>query len=295
MQEAKSYTAYAMDMPITIAIRGEVDQKDIDHAFALFKENDAYFSRFNDMSMLTYINTHPDTWIDVSGACITILSLAQTAFEKNHGLFDIRIGAFLEAYGYTQQMKFHEPSETAIEEIRMNHEHKGFSLSNTQVKIDTGIVLEPAALVKTYTIQQVYDYLSSCYDELLINGGGDVLVKGEWDIGIQSPMNKDSVIATIRLSNSSVCTSGSYIRNKQIGSTSWHHIIDPRTGKSSTHNLSISIIHPDMLWGNIWATALFSLPYNELDPIAKQENLTYLLIDHTQHAYATEKFKKIML
>ena len=95
------------------------------------------------------------------------------------------------------------------------------------------------------------DYIKSQnIKDYLINGGGDIIVRGLyqgkrlWKIAIQSPFDNDSLIGYIDATNSSIVTSGDYERFF-IGADGkrYHHIIDPKTGYPADNNLhSLTLI-----------------------------------------------------
>ncbi len=113
---------------------------------------------------------------------------------------------------------------------------------------------DPSGAVKGWAIGQaatILDGLSS--QSYCINAGGDLYAGGAphepWHVGIQQPSHPDTIARTVPLSRAGLATSGRYARGD--------HLIDPRTGRPSAHTGSVTVIGPDVLWADIWATALF--------------------------------------
>ncbi len=94
-----------------------------------------------------------------------------------------------------------------------------------------------------------------------INAGGDVLVGrhhhvppvGEaaapWRIGIENPHDRSQIARIVPLTDGAVATSGTAARGA--------HLYDPASGHAIGRPGSTSVIGPDLLWADIWATALF--------------------------------------
>ncbi|MEP6710624.1 MAG: FAD:protein FMN transferase [Candidatus Saccharibacteria bacterium] len=89
-------------------------------------------------------------------------------------------------------------------------------------------MFDPSGYVKAWAIDTACSMLTNLgYDTFLINIAGDMVAHGDtkkWNLAIQDPFDKHGILGTVQLSNQSIATSGSYIRDS--------HIIDPHTGSS---------------------------------------------------------------
>lgn len=126
-------------------------------------------------------------------------------------------------------------------------------------------VFNPTGIVKAWAIKQLALYIeASGYGTYLINAGGDILcnsiTKKRWQLAISSPLNPNSTIGTITADNLAIATSGSY----QKGA----HIYDPKTGTPTTALKSVTVIGPDIITADVYATALYAMGLNAL-PFAK--------------------------
>jgi thiamine biosynthesis lipoprotein len=70
-----------------------------------------------------------------------------------------------------------------------------------------------------------------------------------WRIGIENPYDRSQIDRVVPLIDGAVATSGTAARGA--------HLYDPRTGQAVGRPGSTSVIGPDLLWADIWATALF--------------------------------------
>lgn len=73
----------------------------------------------------------------------------------------------------------------------------------------------------------------------LVNLGGDLYAMGvsedgdPWKVGVQSPDDSGSLVATLPMTNRGVATSGDYQRYFEYGGRRYHHLLDPATGAPS--------------------------------------------------------------
>ena len=112
---------------------------------------------------------------------------------------------------------------------------------------------DPSGLVKGWAVQRAAQHLADLdgYGWCL-NAGGDVLVHAPadqppWRIGIEDPDDPGRVRWTITRRNGSVATSGTAHRGA--------HIINPHTGRPATAARAVTVIGPELLWADVYATA----------------------------------------
>jgi thiamine biosynthesis lipoprotein len=121
---------------------------------------------------------------------------------------------------------------------------------------------DPTGLVKGWAVDLAGDELRGLPGvSWCINAGGDVRAgrhrhvppTGDnampWRIGIENPYDRSQIDRVVPLIDGAVATSGTAARGA--------HLYDPRTGQAVGRPGSTSVIGPDLLWADIWATALF--------------------------------------
>ena len=77
---------------------------------------------------------------------------------------------------------------------------------------------------------------------------------------IQHPRRTDDSIASFRIKNQSVGSSGDYQQFYEVDGVRYHHIIDPRTGYPVRNVQAVTVLHPDAAWADGLSTALFLMP-----------------------------------
>ncbi|HST39492.1 MAG TPA: FAD:protein FMN transferase [Conexibacter sp.] len=118
--------------------------------------------------------------------------------------------------------------------------------------------IDPTGLVKGWSIEHAATLLDCAGARAYaINAGGDVRLRGRprpdhgWRVGIQHPLQRDRIAALLELDDGAVATSGAYERG--------HHIVTPRTRRSPTGVLSVTVVGPDLATADAYATAAFAM------------------------------------
>ena len=139
---------------------------------------------------------------------------------------------------------------------RLRHETNG-AFDALAVPAPNGTTLDPSGVVKGWSIEQAAHILERYgHTDFLINGGGDIAVRGvaapgrPWRIGIRSPHDAKAIaVAVDARGPMAIATSGSYERGA--------HIVDPFTGAPVADVASVTVIGPDLTLADAYATAVY--------------------------------------
>lgn len=114
--------------------------------------------------------------------------------------------------------------------------------------------LDPCGLVKGLAVDRVCSILERHgARNYLVDAGGDVVARGHsgagapWRVGIRHPVERTHVVRVVLASDLSVATSGTYEKGA--------HIRDPRSGRPATELLSLTVVAPDIVEADVYATA----------------------------------------
>jgi thiamine biosynthesis lipoprotein len=117
---------------------------------------------------------------------------------------------------------------------------------------------DPSALVKGWAVQRAAKSLTRAgVDDFCLTAGGDVVVRGQagpgrpWRVGIQHPLDRESLAAVVEVGDAAVATSGAYERGA--------HILDPFSGRPPEGVLSVTVVGPDLGTADAYATAAFAM------------------------------------
>jgi FAD:protein FMN transferase len=127
---------------------------------------------------------------------------------------------------------------------------------------------DPSGLVKGWAIDRACSILDRHgRHSFFVDAGGDVQTRGSsaaggpWRVGIRHPVSRSQVVRVILAEGLAVATSGTYEKGD--------HIINPHTGSPARDWLSFTVVGPDILSADIYATAGFAMGADGLAFIAR--------------------------
>jgi thiamine biosynthesis lipoprotein len=122
-------------------------------------------------------------------------------------------------------------------------------------------VFDPTGLVKGWAVAAASAHLETVPEiAYSIGAGGDVVVgtgtgvdeAPPWRIGIEDPRQRGGLARVVTVTRGAVATSGAAIRGG--------HVVDPRTGQGIVRPGSATVVGPDLMWADVWATAAWVDP-----------------------------------
>jgi thiamine biosynthesis lipoprotein ApbE len=150
---------------------------------------------------------------------------------------------------------------------------------------DTPLALN--SFVKSYIAGRAADAAlnASGAQGLVINIGGDLIVRGDWrePVDVSDPKSdaeNGTPIAHLIVRDRAVATSGDYRRGVEIGGRHYSHIVDPRTGLPADQIISSTVIARSPAVAGALATAFSVLtPEQSARVAASVPGVEYLLVD----------------
>ena len=131
------------------------------------------------------------------------------------------------------------------------------------------MLIDPGGITKGYAADKAAEVLREHgIKSGIVAVAGDIRTFGlkpdgkPWRIGIRNPRardGEDDIMATIGLSDMAISTSGDYERFFIEGGKRYHHLLDPRTGKSAGGCKCVSIIAKEGAFTDSFATGIFVL------------------------------------
>jgi thiamine biosynthesis lipoprotein len=278
---------FMMDTYVTIYAVGpkKVTSRAIDLALDRMQEVDTKFNILNPKSPLYAFNRQGVPISDQE-----ILDVVRLALEVSHdsgGAFDITISPLIELWGFYGDSP-NLPQEQEIRECLNKIGYRHLNIEDGRLertKEDMGIDL--GGIAKGYSVSQAAKVLkaegatSALIDaggdvlkaegatSALIDAGGDVYALGKkgrkfWNVGIRSPRGED-LLGYVEVEDLAVMGSGDYERFFIEDGKRFHHILDPKTGYPAEGLSGITVIYPDPIIADAWATAKKAiLLYGEL-------------------------------
>lgn len=262
-----SKTVFAMDTVMDLKIYSE-NESPLSAAEAEIRRLDALFDRGNENSEIYKINT--DKSAVVSDETARVLSYALSVSERTHGAFDITVAPVTDLWGFYGG-SFRVPSEDELSSALEGVGYEKIQLEKNRVSIPRNSSIDLGGIGKGCASDRVLEVLSeNGVSSAIISLGGNVHTLGkrpdgeDWRVGIQDPMNASLLLGTVKIHDKAVVTSGGYRRCFEKDGQSYHHIIDPETGKSAESDLSsVTIIAGSGILADALSTALFVMGLEE--------------------------------
>lgn len=224
-------------------------QAAIDAVFTEFRRIDALMSTYKPESELSRVNATAATApVRVSRELYDLLATSIEYSELTGGAFDVTYASV--GYLYDYRARVHPGAEAiaaALPGIDYRHielDPKMHSVRFRQpgVRIDLGGIAKGHAVDRGIAVLQALGI-----DRAMVNAGGDTRIIGDrvgrpWVVGIRHPDDEHKVVLRIPLTDTAMSTSGDYERYFEEDGVRYHHILDPRTGRSAAKLRSVTII-----------------------------------------------------
>lgn len=262
------YTDTLFDTVVRIEIYDSVDDDVLKGCEDICKKYDAMFSNKNADSEISRINAAGGSPVEVSGETVKLIKKALYYSEFSNGLFDITIAPVSDLWDFHSETPT-PPAPEVLSEAVSHVDYKNIVIKDNTIKLaDPHAAIDVGGIAKGYIADRVKEYLKKQgVRHAIINLGGNVLAMGgrldgsDYNIGIQKPFDDaGEPITSVRVSNKSVVTSGTYQRYFEAGGKLYHHILDPGTGLPCENNLhSVTIITDSSLTADALSTTCFLL------------------------------------
>jgi thiamine biosynthesis lipoprotein len=163
-----------------------------------------------------------------------------------------------------------------------------FDASRLPDPLGDGTRYDPSGLVKGWAVQRAARHLGGLEGHgWCLNAGGDVTVVSPaghpaWRVGLEDPADPARVLQVVTLAAGAVATSGVTHRGA--------HIIDPYTGRPATSVRAVTVVGPDLMWADVYATAAAARGRSALDWLDGVAGYEALLVDAHGTVHTTERW-----
>jgi len=267
------HTIAPMGTVVTIQVvgHGEDDARRAERAecvaraAAWFHSIEKCCSRFDSESELRQLTVRVGAPVLVSPMLYEAIRFALTVAEESAGAFDPTVGQRMEARGFDRNYQTGQVVSSGIASSFLDGVSWRDVLLDTEAQTVTllkPLVLDLGAVAKGLAVDVAARELAP-FENFAVDAGGDLYLGGHnvdgepWSVGIRHP-RENSLIDTLHVSNTAVCTSGDYER-KSATDERVHHIMDARTGESAAALASVTVVAPSAMVADALATAAFAL------------------------------------
>ena len=172
--------------------------------------------------------------------------------------------------------------------VEIDEEAGTVFLTDSELRLDVG------AVAKGWSAQRAAE---AAPEGFLISVGGNVCATGPkddsgtpWVVGITDPNGGSGYLHTLYNRDSAIVTSGDYQRYYVVDGETYHHIIDPETLYPARRFRSVTVICQDSGLADALSTALFILPREEGEKLAKSCGAEAMWVDTEGNCFYTPGF-----
>jgi thiamine biosynthesis lipoprotein len=270
---------------VTIHVVPSGAEDAIERAFGWFHEIEDRCTRFSQRSELMQLTAQAGSPVPASAILYEAVRFALLLAEETGGAFDPTVGHRMEALGFDKE---HRAGETVRSAVKPDGD-----LSYRDVQLDPDrrtitllrpLTLDLGAVAKGLAVDTAVRELEP-FRDFAIDAGGDLYLGGSnpdgapWCVGIRHPRRDGELIASLRVSNQAVCTSGDYERRT--------HILDPRIGAPANAVASATVVASGAMLADGLATAAFVLGPEDGIRLLHRQGVAGLIVTPELERYET--------
>ncbi len=227
---------------------------------------DEAMSPFIKESLLSQINQqaalHP---VKITTELFQLIEKSLEVSKLTQGAFDITFSSVGYLYDYRLKQK---PTNQQIKEHLPFINYKLIQLDPEKITIffkKKGVRIDLGGIAKGHAVDNSIKILKSFgITEASVTAGGDTYVLGDnggkmWRIGIKHPRAESKVVTILPLADTAISTSGDYERFFIEDGKRYHHIINPKTGRSASEVESVTILADTSTFADALSTSVFIL------------------------------------
>ncbi|HOT38758.1 MAG TPA: FAD:protein FMN transferase [Candidatus Cloacimonas acidaminovorans] len=293
---------YLMDTIVEISATSQSKNvgKQIDAVFNYIRNLEDKFNEFNPQSYLAKINADTlNTVFEMDPDVYNLLTIADSLYKMTEGAFDPTIKPVWDLWGFNAEKPV-PPDSLEIKKMLEKVDFSKIKYTPQQLFKPVGMQLTFGAIAKGYILDKAREYMQTLnLDSGFINCRSSMAFMGFQKpqiVYIQHPRRLDDYIASFKVLNQSVSTSGDYQQFYEYQGIRYHHIINSFTGYPVPDVHSVTVLCPSAAWSDGLSTALFLLPpetaISVIKPIPDCEAIIYYTKDDSLVSLKTEGMKK---
>ncbi len=248
-------------------------------------------SRQISSSSIAKLNSANGEPVTLDDDAYNALKQAVELAKFTNGAFDPTTAVLSDLWGIGTD----SPTVPSDEQINEALTHIGYEnivfLEDNQVKLLNGAKVDLGGIGKGYATDLITKDIST---PILASLGGNIGAYGEnpnsdnglWSIGLADPDNNSSYIASVKIKDLSIVTSGDYERYFEQNGIRYHHIFDPKTGYPAQNELrAVTVIDENSTRADALTTALFVMGLDEGIKFCKNNNINAVFITKEHKIY----------
>lgn len=267
-RQARHIMGTIVEIAVAAADRPIADRA-MAYGFEALQQVEQRMSIYQPTSELSRINRlAAHTWVHTDADILTVTREALHMSRQSDGALDITILPLMRLWGFVQQAgRIPTAAEVQATLPLVDYRHVRLDPSRGAIQFARdGVALDLGGIAKGFAVDRaVAALLAQGVGHALVNAGGDLFALGAaametaWVVDIQHPHAADRSLATLRVGNRSVATSGNYEKYFEQHGKRYGHLIDPRTGYPVAGVASVTVLADTAMRADAISTAVFVL------------------------------------
>ena len=263
---------FAMDTIMTLTAYGKNAERGLTAAQGVIQSMNDMLDPDIETSTTYAINHAQGGNVSISGQVATMLYTAYDIYKKSGGALDLTIYPVIQRWGFDSG-RYYVPTD---EELWLDLSRKAFdqmtltsfpSSGSYAVSFPAGTAISFGAVAKGCAAENAIRSMRNVgVTSGIVSLGGNVQTLGRkpdgslWNVAVQDPNNTASYIGVLTVGETAVVTSGTYQRFFIQNGKTYHHLINPETGRPMNNTLkSVTIVTADGTTADCLSTAMFIL------------------------------------
>ncbi len=269
----------------------------MEKAFEEIKRIDKKYNSKTKNSLVHKFNNSKEKRLVLDEEGNYIFSKINDAYRESNGSYDITIGPLLNLWGFNKGERETIPTSQEISETLKNINYSNIKIEENILKaneetIDTGSFLKGYAIEKAKEVLMENGITNGFVSS--ISSIGTIGGKPEgtpWKIGLQDPSNSRKSLGNIELIGRSLGVTGDYQTYVTINDKKYHHVLDKATGYPITDKKMVAVISDSAFLADIYSTAFFGMEIEEIEKVAKEKNVEFIIIKSDNSIIKSKNFK----
>jgi thiamine biosynthesis lipoprotein len=274
-----------------VSVKLKKDQlKHSNNVFKIFKDIEKSISSYDPKSVVSNLNKKK--FVKLDKHTYNSLKISKTLYEQTDGYFDITIGSItkdLFRFGQKEFIPYSEVLKRAKLGIGL------FYFDRYKAKLRDGVKIDLGGMGKGYGVDEAIKYLKSKnIKKAVVAASGDIRCLSSCKIDINDPRSNRALFRFKTIGTEmGVSTSGSY--NRYVESKKNNHLINPKTKRSQSEFISVTLIS-DMPNSYLdgYTTAVSVMPKQKAYRFLDKQNIAYIILQSDDKLVVSKNIKSFV-
>ena len=260
-------SAMACRFEVTLPIDDRAGVAVATTALNLIDELESQLSVFRERSEISFINREAASRaVPVEQSLFDLLSLCKSLYNETERAFDVTVGPLTRCWGFLRRAGRipaaheleHARSLVGSDKLLLDDQTRTIQFLREGMEVNLG------SIGKGYALDRVAASMRDRVANALLNAGASSIYAAGagdrdegWSVGLRDPRNKNRRMATLRLRDCALSTSGSEEQYFEHDGQRYGHIIDPRSGWPAQRVTSVSVVARSAAESDALATAFY--------------------------------------